>query len=117
MAEKKSWKKEINRGAIQMCVLSLLQEEPMYGYQIITALRERSEGYFDLKEGTIYPALYRLEKLKFVKSQWLQKDGRPPRNYYHITEAGKQHIQESWEEWNTMVEATRAVLRVTEGES
>ncbi len=100
-----------------MCVLSLLQEEPMYGYQIITALRERSGGYFDLKEGTIYPALYRLEKLKYVKSQWLQKDGRPPRNYYQISEAGKQHLLDSQEEWNTMVQATRAILRVKEDES
>jgi len=110
MAKSVNWKKEIKRGSIQLCILSLLQEEPMYGYQVISSLRERSKGYFDLKEGTIYPALYRLEKEGYVKSGWLQKDGRPPRNYYHITEAGKRHMEETLEEWNVMVEATRAVL-------
>ena len=110
MAGKKNWKKEIKRGTIQLCVLSLLKEGPMYGYQIITALRERSDGYFELKEGTIYPALYRLEKEGYAESRWLQKDKRPPRNYYSITELGKKHMQKTLEEWIRMVKATTAIL-------
>ncbi len=110
MVGEKNWKKEIKRGTIQLCVLSLLKEGPMYGYQIITALRERSNTYFDLKEGTIYPALYRLEKEGYAKSRWLQKDGRPPRNYYSITEQGKKHMQETLQEWKRMVKATTAIL-------
>lgn len=109
MAGKKNWKREIKRGTIGICVLSLLREEPMYGYQIITTLRERSDGYFDLKEGTIYPALYRLEKQGFVASEWLRKDGRPPRNYYKLTKEGEARYAETLEEWNAMVTATRAV--------
>jgi len=115
MVGEKNWKREIKRGTIQLCVLSLLKEGPMYGYQIITALRERSDGYFELKEGTIYPALYRLEKEGYAKSRWLQKDGRPPRNYYSITELGKKHMQKTLEEWTRMVKATMAILGKKEG--
>ena len=82
----------------------------MYGYQIITELRERSGGYFDLKEGTIYPALYRMEKEGFVKSEWLQKDNKPPRNYYEITPSGRLRMQETMQEWITMVIAIRKVM-------
>lgn len=109
MAKAQNWQKEIKRGSIQLCVLSLLQEEPMYGYKLISAMRERSSGYFDLKEGTIYPILYRLEKKKYVKSEWLKKDKRPPRNYYNLTATGKQYLKDNFDEWTTMVEATLAV--------
>jgi len=109
MAKVQNWQKEIKRGSIQLCVLSLLEEEPMYGYQLISALRERSSGYFDLKEGTIYPILYKLEKQSYVESQWLQKDKRPPRNYYELTAAGKEYLEANFAEWTTMVEATQAV--------
>lgn len=115
MAGKKNWKKEIKRGNITLCILYLLDEEPMYGYQIITELRERSGGYFDLKEGTIYPALYRLEKEGFVTSEWLQKDNKPPRNYYQITPSGQGHMQDTMEEWIAMVMAIRKVLARNEG--
>ena len=110
MVGKKNWKKEIKRGNIQLCILSLLKEKQMYGYQIITTLRERSNGYFDLKEGTINPALNRLEKEGFVKSHWLQKDNRPPRNYYQITKLGEDHMEETLIEWNIMVKAIKTVL-------
>ena len=110
MAGKKGWKKEMKRGTIQLCILSLLEDETMYGYQVISALRERSDGYFDLKEGTIYPALYRLEEEGYAESEWIRKDGRPPRNYYSITGAGEDHLRETMKEWNTMVSATRHVL-------
>jgi len=117
MAGKRNWKKEIKRGNITLCILYLLEDEPMYGYQIISELRKRSDGYFDLKEGTIYPALYRLEKEGYVTSQWLQKDDRPPRNYYQITSSGKEHMQETMAEWISMVNAIRKVVEKREGKN
>ncbi len=57
-----SWSREIRKGAIQLCLLAQLRQGRMYGFEIIRVLRERSNGFFDLKEGTLYPALHRLEK-------------------------------------------------------
>jgi PadR family transcriptional regulator PadR len=109
-----NWRKEIKRGNITLCLLYLLEEESKYGYQLITELRERSGEYFDLKEGTVYPALYRLEKEGFIRSRWIQEDGRQPRNYYRITSSGRRRLQEAMEEWIAMVVAIRRVLERTE---
>lgn len=78
-----------------MLVLKLLEQEAKYGYQIISELKEKSNGYFVLKEGTLYPILYRLEDDAFVESKWNEAKGKKvPRKYYAITENGKQALSE-----------------------
>ena len=57
-----SWSREIRKGAIQLCLLAQLRQRRMYGFEIIRVLRERSNGFFDLRGGTLYSALHRLEK-------------------------------------------------------
>jgi len=69
-----------------LCVLALLIGEPKYGFHLIKELRERSDGFFDVKERTLYPAL-RLEERAFVRSEWLREAG-VPRKYYMLTGAG-----------------------------
>ena len=64
-----SWSREIRKGAIQLCLLAQLRQRRMYGFEIIRVLRERSNGFFDLKEGTLYPALHRLDKRGLVEAE------------------------------------------------
>ncbi len=99
---------QMKKGVLDMLVLQLLAERKMYGYQIISELSVRSEERFLLKEGTLYPILYRLEDDGLVKSQWSEAEGkRVARKYYRITEDGKEtllEIKELWKEISGSVE-------------
>lgn len=105
------WTRELKKGGIQLCILALLREERKYGFQIIKELRERTGGFFDLKEGTLYPALHRLEKRGFVVSEWVMK-GDKPRKYYSITQEGLRELEKASKEWERMVESVRGILEV-----
>jgi len=105
------WVAELKRGSIQLCLLSLLSQGSKYGLQIITELREMTGGFFDLKEGTLYPALRRLEEKGYLKSEWVERESGIPRRYYQITEKGRAVLSGSIEVWKDMVKGTETVLR------
>ena len=105
-----SWSREIRKGAIQLCLLAQLRQRRMYGFEIIRVLRERSNGFFDLKEGTLYPVLHRLEKRGLVEAETVVQEGRPPRKYYQLTPAGETALAEAEAEWNSMTEAMGDIL-------
>ncbi len=94
------YERQMKKGVLDMLVLRLLQSEAKYGYQIIQELREKSEETFLLKDGTLYPILYRLEDDKLVVSKWSEANGRQaPRKYYEITEAGRKALDEIEDVW------------------
>lgn len=94
-----------------MLVLSLLEEEDMYGYQIIRMLEERSNSVFSLKEGTLYPILHGLEEQEAVKSYEKQAETGRMRKYYHLTNHGKKLLKEKKNEWDTYEKAIHDVMR------
>lgn len=111
MAEKTDFTgRELKKGSIRMCVLSLLRKERKYGFQLIKELREESDGYFDLKEGTLYPALHRMEKHGFVRSEWITEGSGNPRKYYVITERGIIMLEEMKREWERLRLACEQVM-------
>jgi PadR family transcriptional regulator PadR len=101
---------DLGRGSIQLLVLSLLTEEPMYGYQIAKELKRRSEGYFDFKEGTLYPLLHRMEKEDLVKGEWQVVEKGPSRKYYSITQEGRRVLEKSAAEWTTFSQRLLKIL-------
>ncbi|HLA46633.1 MAG TPA: PadR family transcriptional regulator [Thermoplasmata archaeon] len=104
------WTAELKKGSVQLCLLALLAKEQKYGFQIIRELRERSDGFFDLKEGTLYPALRRLEERGFVESRWVEPESGNPRKYYRITEKGRRALGEGRELWERLTASARRVL-------
>ena len=81
---------QMKKGALDMLVLKLLEHEEKYGYQLIGELCERSDGTVSLKEGTLYPILYRLEDDGLIASRWQQAGGRAaPKKMYEVTDAGR----------------------------
>lgn len=90
---------ELITSSTDSLLLCLLIEKPMYGYQIIKELRGRSKGYFNFKEGTLYPALHRLETDGYIEGKWEPLPGGQPRKYYHITEKGKEILSEKRSQW------------------
>lgn len=105
--------RQMKKGVLDMLVLKLLSEEPKYGYQLISELQAKSEGVFVLKEGTLYPVLYRLEEESMVLSKWSEPEGKQvPRKYYAITERGQQALKEIVEVWQMIGDG---VARILEG--
>lgn len=107
-----SKKLDMRKGSTTVLILSLLVEEPMYGYQISKELLARSGGVFDFKEGTLYPALHRMEKEGLVSSYWEVVEEGPSRKYYTITEQGQDTLTIRSRDWSAFA---RALLRVLEG--
>ena len=105
-------KLDMRKGSTTVLILSLLSEGPMYGYQISKELTTRSGGVFDLKEGTLYPALHRMEKEGLLTSYWEVVEEGPSRKYYAITDQGRDMLSDKSRDWG---EFARALLRVLEG--
>lgn len=99
---KQKYEQQMKKGVLEMLVLRLLSEEEKYGYQLICELKERSGGMFLLKEGTLYPILYRMEDDGLVTNRWSEPKGREvSKKYYRITEEGRAALTELWELWQT----------------
>jgi PadR family transcriptional regulator PadR len=93
-----------------LLLLSVLRRQPAHGYRIVELLNEGSEGVFDLAEGTVYPALYRLERKGLVRSTWEHVSGRR-RRVYRLTGRGRSELEQQAEAWRTFARAMEAVLR------
>ena len=93
-----------------MLVLKLLDEEDMYGYQIIRKLEDRSNSVFSLKEGTLYPILHGLEEQEAVESYEKAAESGRIRKYYHLTGKGKKLLDDKKKEWDTYENAIRSVM-------
>jgi PadR family transcriptional regulator, regulatory protein PadR len=96
-------------GQLDPLILATLAEEPAHGYAIAQRLRQRSGGAFDLAEGTIYPALHRLERDGLLSSSWSSETGRR-RRVYRLTRAGRATLSVRRRDWLQFARAVEAVL-------
>ena len=102
---------EFMKGSIDSLLLCLIGQQTMYGYQIIKELEGKSEGYFRFKEGTLYPALHRLERSGLIIGMWhMLPDGRQ-RKYYHITEKGRHNLIDKRNQWLEFLAAMNLIIQ------
>lgn len=81
---------QLKKGVLEMLVLEIISREPTYGYELMTKLKACSDGLFTLKEGTLYPILYRLEDEGMIEASWSQGTGKTaPKKIYAATEKGQ----------------------------
>ncbi|MFA5771818.1 MAG: PadR family transcriptional regulator [Thermoplasmata archaeon] len=106
----KEWARELRKGSIQLCILTLLNKQRKYGFQISRELKELSNDYFDIKEGTLYPALHILEKRGYLKSEWVDEGTGTPKKYYSLTDDGRAYLREVKKEWYELNRNVRNVL-------
>lgn len=105
------YERQMKKGVLDMLVLRLLKSEAKYGYQIIQEMKEKSAETFSLKDGTLYPVLYRLEDDKFVVSKWSEAEGKQvPRKYYEITEAGQKAMEEIEAVWKRISDGISKIM-------
>jgi PadR family transcriptional regulator PadR len=100
---------EVLKGHLELLLLAALREQPAHGYRVVELLRERSDGLFELGEGTVYPALYRLEKRGLLASAWESGSGRR-RRVYRLTARGEKMLAVKRSEWTAFANAVRTVV-------
>jgi PadR family transcriptional regulator len=97
------------KGHVDLLLLATLRQGPLHGYAIVEQLRDQSEGAFDLAEGTVYPALYRLERAGLLSSRWTKAEGRR-RRVYRLTRRGRAELDRERKEWKSFADAVESVL-------
>jgi PadR family transcriptional regulator PadR len=100
---------EVLKGHVDLLLLSTLEAGPLHGYGVVEKLRGISDGAFDLAEGTVYPALYRLEAAGLLSSKWTSAGGRR-RRVYELTKRGRGELARERDEWKAFAHAVEAVL-------
>lgn len=97
------------KGHVDLLVLATLGRGPLHGYGLVEELRDVSEGAFDLAEGTVYPALYRLEAAGLLSSTWSLASGRR-RRVYRLTRRGRAELAREKREWRRFADTMREVV-------
>jgi transcriptional regulator len=97
------------RGHLDLIVLAVLADAPAHGYALVEELRARSGGVFELPEGSVYPALYRLEAAGLLSSTWQAASGRR-RRVYRLTRAGRRKLAEERREWRQFADTMSEVV-------
>ena len=102
--------RELVKGSTSLILLQLLNEKDMYGYELVKELEKRSDNGLSVKEGTLYPALHKLEKQEYIECYWQEQEKGPARKYYCITKAGKEVLDEKVSEWQDFVQVMNKVI-------
>lgn len=92
-------------------VLAILTEADSYGYALLQRIRELSSGRIEWTDGMLYPVLHRLERLGYVTARWEVADSGRRRKYYRISVAGRAHLAEEREQWQTVDAMMRAIWK------
>lgn len=106
------YEQQMKKGILDMLIMKLLQQEEKYGYQLIQELKQKSEGIITLKEGTLYPALYRLEEGGWIQSRWsVANDKEVSKKYYCLTPEGTQALKEIFSIWKALSRNVEEIMQ------
>jgi transcriptional regulator len=104
---------DVLRGSLDLVVLKTLSLSPMHGWGISQRIQQLSGGVLEVNQGSLYPALQRLEKHGLVRSEWGTTDNNRRARYYEITRTGRRALGEELEGWSRFAAALELVLRTT----
>jgi PadR family transcriptional regulator PadR len=102
--------RELVKGSTSLLVLQLLNERDMYGYELVKEMDRRSQHKLQVKEGTLYPALHKMEKQEYIECYWQNREKGPARKYYRITAQGKKILEERISEWFRYVQVMNNLI-------
>jgi len=104
---------ELLQGTLDMLVLKTLQWGDQHGYGISQAIRTTSSDVLQVETGSLYPALHRLERQKWVSSEWRKSDANQRAKFYRITALGKKQLAADYARWNKMVASIESIMTAT----
>ncbi len=99
------------QGALELLVLSTLDHEPNHGFGITAYITETSEGLLRVEEGSLYPALHRMEKARLISGSWNVTDNGRRARVYKLTDSGRNRLDEVRESWKTVAKGVKKVLK------
>lgn len=102
---------DLLQGTLDLLILQVLHLEPLHGYGIAQRLQQVTHDALQIRQGSLYPALYRLEKRGFLKSAWKNVGGRDAK-FYSLTKAGARQLEAERSSWNRLAETVRIVLQL-----
>lgn len=107
------FKKQFKKGVIELTILKLLYEEDQYGYSIIQQISSRSKNHIEIKDGTLYPILYRLEDNNYIENYWKTDTSSrsKPRKYYRITLKGRVRYEEMLKDYLEIDKGIKRILK------
>jgi len=109
-------RRELARGTLELAMLAVLASRRRYAYELLTLLNELTGGAPEIKEGTLYPLLHRLEDAGYISSNWEARDRNRPRKYYALTKSGGAQLERLRDEWNRVVDGMAHLLGSMKGE-
>jgi transcriptional regulator len=105
---------ELLQGTLDMLILKVAALGPIHGYAISQRLRQMSREVLQVRQGSLYPALHRLEKQGLLKAEWLESETGRQAKYYSLTKAGQKRLEGETKDWETLAGAIAQVLRTAE---
>lgn len=108
--EEESAKTELVQGTLDMLILRTLGGGPMHGYAIARRIQQASDGVLQVEEGSLYPALHRMERRGWIEAEWGRSETKRKAKYYHLTPAGHAQAEAQAKSWDRLVQAIAGVM-------
>ena len=104
---------ELLQGTLDMLILKAVSLGPLHGYGVLLRIQQISKDRLEIQQGSLYPALYRLEHQGWITSEWGESEKKRKAKYYRLTAAGKRKLQTEAEKWNRMADVIAGILQST----
>jgi len=101
---------ELLQGTLDMLILKAVSLGPLHGYGVLLRIQQVSKDRLEILQGSLYPALYRLELQGWIASEWGESENKRKAKYYRLTTAGKRRLQTETENWNSMADVIAGIL-------
>ncbi|HKD50183.1 MAG TPA: PadR family transcriptional regulator [Candidatus Acidoferrum sp.] len=104
---------ELLQGTLDMLILKAVSLGPLHGYGVLLRIQQISKDRLEIQQGSLYPALYRLEHQGWITSEWGESENKRKAKYYRLTTAGRRKLQTAAEKWNRMADVIAGILQST----
>jgi transcriptional regulator len=104
---------DLLQGTLDMLILKAVSLGPLHGYGVLLRIQQISRDRLEIQQGSLYPALYRLEHQGWITSEWGESENKRKAKYYRLTVVGKRRLQTETEKWNRMADVIAGILGTT----
>src|SRR5580704_7549866 len=102
---------DLLQGTLDMLILKAVSLGPLHGYGVLLPIQQISGDRLEIQQGSLYPALYRLEHHGLIASEWGESENKRKAKYYHLTAAGRRQLQQEPRDWNRMADIIDGILK------
>src|SRR5580658_6002692 len=107
---------DLIQGTLDMLILKAVSLGPLHGYGVLLRIQQISDNRLEIQQGSLYPALYRLEHQGLIASEWGESENKRKAKYYRLTATGRRQLQEETRNWNRMADIIAGILKTAREE-